>query len=454
MTLHYVADTTARRLQYRLATLQSRGRIPSVVNGVVRSGGLVFSDARGSFSPGTDPLDTQYRIGSITKTFVAVAVMQLRDEGCLALNDPIDVHLPHTPFGEATIAQLLSHTAGVSAELPGSWWERSPGLGTAQFHEAIAQDTVIGRHGWRHHYSNLGFAILGELVSKLRRQEWDAAIRAHILQPLEMGRTTTNPAGAHATGYAVHPFADVTLPEAVQDTKAMAPAGQLWSTVTDLARWALFIGGDTAGVLSRDTIEEMREPVSLNDNRQWSAAAGLGVQLWRRPRRFLVGHGGSMPGFQASLNVDPRTSTGVITVMNCTNGADVDNLEDPFDIMDECEPVFPEVWRPADSVPHRLLALTGSWFFGVSEAVLRVEADGWLRLQAVSGLASSSRFRPNDDGSWTGLDGYYRGEVLRVVGDLDGEPHLDVGTFVFTRRPYEPSGPIPGGMANGHWPVS
>jgi len=109
----------------RTARAQRDGRAPSLVAGIVRGGRLDWSAARGDVaSPQTD---VQYRLGSISKTVCAVAVMRARDEGLLDLDDPLEQHLPGTPFGRRTLGQLLSHLAGAGAETNGPWWERTPG---------------------------------------------------------------------------------------------------------------------------------------------------------------------------------------------------------------------------------------------------------------------------------------------------------------------------------------
>jgi CubicO group peptidase (beta-lactamase class C family) len=111
---------TARELSTRLAVEQRKTRLPSVAVGIVRSGQLVWSDARGTLDGRPDGVpaddDTQYRIGSITKTFVAVCVMRLRDEGRVDLDDRFEDHVAGSAFGHATIAQLLTHTSGLQSE--------------------------------------------------------------------------------------------------------------------------------------------------------------------------------------------------------------------------------------------------------------------------------------------------------------------------------------------------
>src|SRR3954471_21575591 len=105
-----VLPSTARLLLARTARVQRDGRAPALVAGVVREGGLAWSAGRGEVpEPHTD---VQFRLGSITKTLTAIAVLRLRDEGRLRLDDPLESHLSGTPFGDRTVGQLLSHLAG------------------------------------------------------------------------------------------------------------------------------------------------------------------------------------------------------------------------------------------------------------------------------------------------------------------------------------------------------
>ncbi|PRX50213.1 CubicO group peptidase (beta-lactamase class C family) [Prauserella shujinwangii] len=444
--------TTEFALLRRIATEQSVNRAPSLVAAVVRDGAIVWSGARGLVD-GTPPdTGTQYRLGSITKSLVAAVVLRLRDEGRLDLNDPIDKHVPGTAFGGVTIAQLLAHTSGLTSESPGSWWERSEGGPWADLEASLATGAAKHRPGRRFHYSNVGYGVLGELVARARGTGWLDALRTEVLGPLGMTRTTDHPDGRHARGWAVHPFADVVLPEPAPDAGAMAPAGQLWSCADDLARWTAFVGGDTGEVLHPDTVAEMREVATVDDGDAWTAGYGLGLQLVRTGGRRLAGHTGSMPGFLACSMIDPATGTGALAFANTTSGVAILTLVlDLIAIADEQEPALPREWRPADIDPA-LLPLTGLWHWGPAPFHLRVLANGWLDLTPATGPGRASRFRPTGDDEWLGLDGYYAGETLRVHRDAEGEPHhLDLATFVFTRAPYDPSAPIPGGVDEGGW---
>lgn len=439
-----LTDATLAALDAHLAAEQADHRLPSVVAGLVRDGELVWSGAVGD---GT--VDHQYRCGSITKTFVAVQVVRLRDAGRLQLTDPVERHVPGTSVGRSTVAQLLAHSSGLRAETAGPWWERTPGTGFRELASAsLGPDGARVRPGRRFHYSNVGYAVLGELVARLHGRPWHEVLADELLEPLAMNRTTLRPQEPAAAGFAVHPFADVLLPEPEHDHDAMAPAGQLWTTVADLARWAALLAGRHPELLDPGTLAEMLEPQVLDDRpgAAWTAAHGLGLQVWNDDGRRSHGHGGSMPGFLAGLRVDSETGDAAITLCNSTSGLSGDLGAQLLGILG---PGPVTAWVPSTVDPH-VLALTGSWFWGPSHLVLRVTPDG-LDLAPGSGTGRGSRFVATD-GGWRGLDGYYADEPLRVVRRTDGTvSHLDLASFVLTRTPYDPSADVPGGVHPDGW---
>ena len=442
-------DSTGRSLLARTARAQRTSRVPSLTTGAVRGSGLVWSAGVGAVQqPHTD---VQHRLGSISKTVTAVGVMRLRDEGRLALDDPLDLHVPGTPFGTRTIGQLLSHTAGLRAESPGLWWERTPGEDWSGLSGQLRPEDVPHGAGRRFHYSNLGFGALGELLARARGRAWAEVVRDEVLLPLGMTRTTPRPDGRAAQGWAVHPWADVLLPEPEEDAGAMAAAGQLWSTLTDLARFAAFLLGDTAEVLSPDTLEEMTAPAGVDPSAPGWSAYGLGLQVARVGDRTLVGHGGSMPGFLASVFVDRDEDLGTVMLCNATSGLDNALTADLHELVRTAEPHVGEPWRPLAEVDAALLELVGTWYWGTTSYGLRLRADGLLDLVGLLGAGRASRFRPRGDGTFVGLDGYHAGEELRVVRDGDRVVALDVGTFVFSRTPYDPAAPHPGGVDDAGW---
>jgi CubicO group peptidase (beta-lactamase class C family) len=445
--------STARELSTRLAVEQRKVRLPSVAAGIVRRGELVWSDAQGTLDGRSDgepaDADTQYRMGSITKTFVAVCVMRLRDAGRLDLDDRFEEHVPGSAFGRATIAQLLTHTSGLQSETDGAWWERTPGGDWA----ALMAPSPVPRMraGSRYHYTNVGYAARGELVSRAHGAPWSEVVQRDLLDPLGMTRTTTRPAGKAAVGLAVHPFADLLLAEPEHDGGAMAPAGQLWSTVRDLGRWAAFCAGDTGDVLATETLEEMLVVQAVNDlpGQSWLSGHGLGWQVWNVEGRRYAGHGGSMPGFLAALQVDVEEGDGVVVLSNTTIGP-LAFARDLLTLVREREPMPPQTWYAGGSDPDAV-ELVGLWHWGPAVTMLRASGDGELVL-GVPGEGRGARFRKRPDGSWVGLDGYYEGEPLVVVRDADGGvSHLDLASFRYTRMPYDPERDIPGGVDDAGW---
>jgi CubicO group peptidase (beta-lactamase class C family) len=449
--------STSDLLTVRLAQEQSRSRLPSVVAGLVRGGELVWSAGSGrTVTRSSDHLpnsDTQYRCGSISKTFVAVAVLRLRDEGLLSLDDRIEQHLPETGLSDVTVAQLLSHSGGLRAESEGLWWERAPGDDFAALTaSSLGQRARVLGIGERFHYSNVGYGILGELVARRRGAPWDEVIRDELLEPLGMTRTTTRPQPPAAEGFAVHPHADVLLPEPEHDAGAMAPAGQLWSTVRDLGRWAAFLTGAVPGPLSTGTLEEMRRPRALDDRtgQPWTVAYGLGIQNWNVDGRRLFGHGGSMPGFLAVLQIQPDRDA-VIVMTNTTSGMNTALSTDLLDLLAEHEPMPPAEWRPAE-LPDSVLEILGPWYWGPAPFALRAVGSDLLELEPVGHHGRGSRFRPTGDGSWVGLDNYYAGETLRVRRNAAGSAvDLELASFVLTRTPYDPGADVPGGVDPSGW---
>jgi CubicO group peptidase (beta-lactamase class C family) len=462
---------TTARLDHLLAAAQADGRLPSVAAGLVRGGELVWSGAAGTVDGRADGRaaddDTQYRMGSITKTFVAVCVLRLRDAGRLELTDRFGAHVPGSALDDVSLEQLLTHAAGTQAETPGPWWERTPG---GDWDALVA--SPVGqrfRAGRRFHYSNVGYAALGRLLEVHHGRGWFEVVRDELLEPLGMTRTTTRPSGSAACGLAVHPFADVLLPEPEHDGGAMAPAGQLWTTVPDLARWATFLGGETGGLLTAETLAEMVEPHHVVDDpgQPWVAAHGLGFQVWNVGGSRFAGHGGSMPGFLAGLRVRldagvqggssaPGGDTalgapgdGVVLLTNTTASTGTRSILDQLlDGLARHEPAPVEPWSAGGD--PALLELVGTWHWGPATVTATV-SKGHLVL-GEPGTGRGARFRATGADAWVGLEAYYAGEPLRVVRRGDGSvSHLDLASFRFTRTPYDPQADVPGGVDEQGW---
>lgn len=436
-----VTDFTSYRLRWKVAKAQADGLVPSIVAGIVRDGELVWSDGVGDV-PG-QASDTQYKIGSITKTFTAVLTLQLVEEGQLSLDDPASSVLGDVGYGDRSIRQLLAHSGGLQAEPAGSWWERTEG-GTF---ESLAAANDGSRAAYapdrQFHYSNLGYGLLGEVVARLRDQTWWEAVEQRILTPLGMSRTTYQAAGTHALGWSVHPYAQTLVAEPLPDTAAMAPAGQVWSTVTDLAAYCVFLLEGHDDVLSGEALARAFTPQSGEEHAGLAYSHGLGFQIFRGGSGTLVGHSGSMPGFHAICLVDRMRRTGVVGLVNGTSGVPVAAFgAELLDELEQWEPSMPTPWMPNETVPAEFANVLGLWHWGARPIVFACEAGD---LVARARGVETWRFGAGD-GRIVGTRGYHSGEQLHVVRRSDGVvSHLDVGTFILTREPYEAGTPIPGG---------
>ena len=425
---------SVRRVTEITAAAQSSGRVPSVALGVVRDRAVLHFAAAGEH-PRPDP-KTQYRLGSITKTFTATMVMQLRDEGCFELDDLLYRHLPGTPVGGITLRQLLGHVSGLQREPDGPWWERNDGGTVEQLLAGLAPEKLSGRPYRAFHYSNLAYGLLGAVLEKVTGESWATLVGKRVLDPLGMKRTTYAPVEPFARGYVVDPVHGTLHEEPRPDAGAMAPAGQLWSTVTDMAKWAAFLADPAPAVLGRETVDEMCVPVSLYDLESWTGGHGLGPELYRVGDRVYVGHGGSMPGYVATLAVHRRSRLGVIAFANAyglSRGSIQQVALDALTAVLDTEPEAVKPWRPAAPPTRETAELSGRWWWMGRELELR--ADGDDLVMAVPGEVEWRFVREGGD-RWRGVSGEQLGEVLQVIRAVDGAVEaLDIATFVFRRDP-------------------
>jgi CubicO group peptidase (beta-lactamase class C family) len=419
------------RRQARLELAQGLGRLPSVVGAVFDRYGVVWAGRAGG---GAD-LNAQYRIGSITKTMTAVLVMQARDAGLVDLDDPVGRHLGDVGYAECTLRELLSHTSGMQSEPAGPWWERTRGGDFAAVASRNDGSGRVARPGEWFHYSNLGFALLGEVVARVTGTPWRVLVSQSLLLPLGMTQTSYLPRPGAQPGYSVDHFTGILQLEPLTDTGAMAPAGQLWSTLADLVLWGQFLAGARPDLLAPDSLDEMTRPCTED--------YALGLRLRTGTSGTLVGHTGSMPGFLAAVLVDPGSGIGGVTLMNATTGIDQEGLV--LELIDgDLDEEAVEAWVPTRELPDEVVGLPGLWFWGNSATEVRWH-NSRLELRPLALPGRVDVFGLADTGL-LGLAGYHRGETLHVVRRPDGEvAHLEVATFVLTRTPYDPAAPIPGG---------
>ena len=174
-----------------------RERVPGAAIGIVRDQELVWSRGFGYADLASDrapDADTLFRCGSITKTFTATAIMQLRDDGKLGIDDPIVRHIPEfgavkTRFGtpeNVTIRRLLTHTSGLMGEGPNNGWEKLEFPPIEEMVAALGRTEIVIEPESQYKYSNLGFALLGEVIRRVSGQPYADYIQRNLLEPLGM----------------------------------------------------------------------------------------------------------------------------------------------------------------------------------------------------------------------------------------------------------------------------
>ncbi|MGH3445878.1 MAG: serine hydrolase domain-containing protein, partial [Nocardioidaceae bacterium] len=345
---------------------------------------------------------------------------------------------PEVKHRGLTIRQCLAHVTGMQREPVGDVWETMVNPGRDELVAGFNDAERVHRphHLW--HYSNLVFSMLGEMVARLDGRAWYDALRARILDPLEMRRTTLGFDGAHVQPYYVPRYTDVPRVEPVLDLRALAPCGGLASTAADMARWSGFVADPPAEVLSPGTLEEMCEPQTMIDRERWTGAFGLGFMLVRSGNRTYAGHTGGMPGQITGLFTERTTGTGAVVLMNTSAAPDPALFAvELADHADEHDPADPPVWRPGTVVPDDLADLVGTWF---SEGNLFVFSVRQGRLEArMDGLAEhkpSSVFERVGDDLYRTVRGRENGELLRVTRDEHGlVTKMNWATYLVTRKP-------------------
>jgi CubicO group peptidase (beta-lactamase class C family) len=420
---------------------QSEQRIPSISVAAVGNGEVVWQEALGLADVEGNveaTTDTQYRIGSITKTFTTAAVLQLRDAGELELDDPLSKHVPEAAHGEPTLRRLLTHLSGLQREMPGYVWETLEFPDREGLVSGLAQAEQVLKPGARWHYSNLAFALLGEVVARRSGLEYEDYVRERLLAPLGLERTSFEQTQPAANAYFVEPYADAVRPEQSVIKGAFAAAGSLWSTTGDLARWGKFLVEGAEGVLAEETAEEMRRFQSMADLEEWKLGWGLGVALMREEDRIFVGHGGAMPGFLAGVAISPKERSGAVVLVNSGAGVKIEELLRKLAVKAaEAYPPEPEPWQVAEGVPPELEPLLGRWWSEGNEIVIRVRS-GRLELRDPNAVPSlpPSVFEPAGNDRFRGASGPEEGELLEIVRDESGQViKLYWATYPLTREP-------------------
>jgi D-alanyl-D-alanine carboxypeptidase len=340
--------------------------LPGVAAGVVADQELVWSAGFGfADSAARIPMtpQTKFRMASHSKLFTATAVMQLREQGKLRLDDPVSKYLPWFTIKPAesddppiTIEELLTHSSGLPREA-GAHWTTFEFPTTEQLRDLMRAREAAFAPEVRWKYSNLGFSVAGMIVEAVSGQKWADYVQREIFQPLGMSSSSVdkNVSGL-AVGYgrrmpdatrAINPFIDA---------RGMAAATGVTSTVEDMARFASaqFRKGPRGGaqILSTGSLREMHRVRVLENN--WTQGNAIGFAVRKAGDKVYVSHGGSYPGYQTNTML---WLDGKVAVIVLTNADDAN----PAAIATELMNTVGQAVAKAASKPPAALTWDPSW---------------------------------------------------------------------------------------------
>ncbi len=307
--------------------------LPGIVVGVVADQELVWTAGFGFANTAAKiPMtpQTKFRMASHSKLFTATAIMQLREQGKLRLDDPVSKYLPWFQVKPAgpddapiTIEELLTHSSGLPREA-GAHWTTYEFPTQEQLRNLTPERQAAFAPEVRWKYSNLAYSIAGMIVEAVSGETWAGYVQRHIYEPLGMTASSIdqNVSGL-AVGYGrrMPDGSRVTMP--FVDARGMAAATGITSTVEDMAKFvsAQFRTGRMGGnhILSTGSLRQMHRVRMLENN--WTRGNAIGFAVTRDRDKTFVGHGGGYPGYttQTTINLDARV--GVIVLTN-TNDSD------------------------------------------------------------------------------------------------------------------------------------
>ncbi len=422
------------RVEEHLARVAQRDHVPGIAYGLVigeevHCGGVGVLRVGGDEVPGGTSVS---RLCSMTKSFMAAALLLLRDQGKLRLDDTVAQHVPElvslrpptADFSPITIRSLLTMSSGLPSD--DSWGDRQMELPSSAVDDLLrAGATFSNPPGTSFEYSNFGWVMLGRAVTNaagLRAQDF---VTQNFLQPLGLAATTWRRplAGSTMTGYR---WRDGAWSEesAPLDDGDFATMGGLWSTVADVARWMIFLMDafpprDDPGVgpLSRASRREMQQvhrawpsTYDVQSGRLSAGGYGMGLMATHDLRfGYIVGHPGGLPGFGAFMRWLPDRGVGAVALGNVTYAPmDLATLElleilDDLGLIPPRQPAAPSPWLV--SARDRLTQLLNQWDDRLADDLFatNVFADEDRKRRQRDAVALRGRFGPLTAGELVAL---------------------------------------------------
>ncbi|MDG2089736.1 MAG: serine hydrolase [Gammaproteobacteria bacterium] len=310
--------------------------LPGIAVGVVYDQELIWSQGFGLANIATNQAmttDTKFRMASHSKLLTATAIMQLREQGLVRLDDPVSEYLNWFQLQAAdhedppiTIEQLLSHRSGLPREA-GAHWSDFEFPTQEQLMDLFPERQASFSPEVRWKYSNLAYSLAGMVIEKVSGESWADYIQGNIFAPLGMTASSVDlDVPGLATGYSRR------MPDGSRsiipfiDARGMAAATGLTSTVGDMAKFvsAQFRQGPRGGeqILSTPSLREMHRVRMLEND--WSRGNGIGFGVYRLDDTVYVGHSGGYPGYTTNTMIQLDSKIGVIVLTNTNDSNPVD----------------------------------------------------------------------------------------------------------------------------------
>jgi CubicO group peptidase (beta-lactamase class C family)/D-alanyl-D-alanine dipeptidase len=319
-------EATAQALEAFVTREVAEKHLPALSIALVDDQGIVWAKGCGLANPKEKvpaTAETVYRVGSVSKLFTDLAVMQLVEQGKLDLDAPVTQYLPdfkpRNPFGSpVTLRHLMAHRSGLVREPPvGNYFDTSePSLGKSV--ESLNQTELVFAPGTKTKYSNAAIGTVGYVLESTQKEPFPKYLQRTLLQPLGMKQSGFEPTRALAKDLAVATMWTYHGREFEAPTFSLgtAPAGCMYTTVTDVGRFLsmLFAGGKASGgvILKPETLQEMWKPQFTKSEEK--TEFGLGFKIGELEGRRRIGHGGAIYGFATEFAALPDEKLGVVVV--------------------------------------------------------------------------------------------------------------------------------------------
>jgi CubicO group peptidase (beta-lactamase class C family) len=341
--------TAFAEIDRMFAGFAKSAHVPGAAWGIVIDGELAHSGAAGVRDVATNAAvdaDTVFRIASMTKSFTAMSILKLCDEGKLSLDDPAERYVPElkglryptTDSPRITIRHLLTHSEGFPEDNP--WGDRQLSESDEELSRMMRAGVPFSNApGISYEYSNYGFAILGRIVARVSGKPYDEYVSQNILQPLGMASTTLHPSRVPANRRAVgYRWEDERWKEEpALPHGSFGSMGGMLTSIRDLSRYVSVLldawpprDGPETGPIRRSSLREMQQPwrpsgmrvvrdSSTNATHLTSTSYGYGLSVTQTcDFRAMVAHSGGLPGYGSIMRWLPDYGVGIIAFGNLT----------------------------------------------------------------------------------------------------------------------------------------